>query len=185
MIKLQNKADSSLDIPAACVRHNFNFHVYPNPLLYTHYKAGFNYAVLRKHKHIWVWHATSPKGASKTRQAPSLQLLPEAQYEGEKKIYTFSRRKKKKKKYPRVGPLFKENSKCLALLQEENKCTSGLSHLAKDVIIAQLSLGITCECTDIGNARCPSKYFLPVTWETKRLPDAGFQHQRREEVFSW
>lgn len=104
---------------------------------------------------------------------------------GKRKYIHFPEEKKKKKKYPRVGSLFKENSKCLALLQEENKCTSGLSHLAKDVIIAQLSLGITCVCTDIGNARCPSKCFLPVTWETKRLPDAGFQHQRREEVFSW
>lgn len=82
---------------------------------------------------------------------------------GKRKYIHFPEEKKKKKKYPRVGSLFKENSKCLALLQEENKCTSGLSHLAKDVIIAQLSLGITCECTDIGNARCPSKCFLPVT----------------------
>lgn len=70
------------------------------------------------------------------------------------------------------GLFFKENSKCLALLQEENKCAFGLSHLAKKVLIAQLSVGTTCVCTDLGNARCPSKRFLPVTWETK-----GFQMQ--------
>lgn len=81
---------------------------------------------------------------------------------GEKKVYTDF----PEKTYPCVGPgpLFKENSKCLALLQEENKCTFGLSHLAKKVIVAQLSFGTTCVCTDLGNATCPSKCFLPVTW---------------------
>lgn len=70
------------------------------------------------------------------------------------------------KKYPCAGPgpPFKEKSKCLALLQEENKCTFGLSHLAKKAIIAQLSFGTTSICTDLGNnATCPPKFFLPVT----------------------
>lgn len=81
----------------------------------------------------------------------------------EKKVYTEF--PEKKIIYPCVwpGPPFKENSKCLALLQEESKCTFGLSHLAKAEIVAQLSFGTTCVRTDLGNATCPSKCFLPVT----------------------
>lgn len=77
---------------------------------------------------------------------------------GEKKVYRDFPAKKPLCVGP--GPPFKKKYKCLAQLQEENKCTFGLSHLAKKVIAAWLSFGTTCICTDLGNGTCPSKCFL-------------------------
>lgn len=82
---------------------------------------------------------------------------------GGKKVYTDFPGKKKSYLCLVSGPSFKENSKHLALLQEVNKYTSGLRHLIMKVIVSQLSFGTTYISTDLGNATCPSKYFLPLT----------------------